>query len=440
MGNELGKCKCSCNKDTQNTANFDNLNNNDNQNLENDPSNIPFIINSSLGQSNLKEYVNGRSYNQIDDKLKGGNFSNSLSQFGSTGSKFFENSPEKFKIVKIQSVYRGYNLRKSYENNLKQDLINQTKQLIKELTEQYTKYNLKRAESLIGTKFDKNGWKNFYNEENQEDIDDIINYDYGTTYQCNLLIIKGLNPSFYIGEININYEMNGFGTLIKNDGTKYEGFWRKNYFTGWGRLIDIDGSIYEGLFINGKLNGKGIKKSLNNSSYIGDFKDNKKEGYGKEETNEHIYEGEFKNDKKNGTGKLTYKLLNDTYEGDFKDNCITGNGFYTWANKDTYKGSFVNGKMHGKGLYKWPDGGEYYGDYVNNIKEGYGRFKWVNGKVFEGQFKKGRPDGFGKLITGNKELNVEFKDGKLVTNIKEMLKKEKEKENEIKNDEDDEIN
>ena len=29
MGNELGKCKCSCNKDTQNTANFDNLNNND---------------------------------------------------------------------------------------------------------------------------------------------------------------------------------------------------------------------------------------------------------------------------------------------------------------------------------------------------------------------------------------------------------------------------
>ena len=96
--------------------------------------------------------------------------------------------------------------------------------------------------------------------------------------------------------------------------------------------------------------------------------------------------------------------------------------------------------MHGKGLYKWPDGGEYYGDYVNNIKEGNGRFKWVNGKIFEGQFKKGRPDGLGKLITGNKEVNVEFKDGKLVTNIKEMIMKDKEKENKIKNNEDDDFN
>ena len=445
MGNELGKCKCACHKDEQNTANFENLDNNNNQSAENNPANIPFIINSSLGQSNLKEYVNGRTHNQIEDKLKGGNniFSNSFSQFGnSTGSKFLEKSPEIIKIIKIQSDYRGYNLRKKYNSYLKQNLIDETNQLIKDLTEQYTKFNLKRAESLIGTKFDKNGWKNFYidnNNENQEEINNLFTYDYGKTYKCKLLIIQGLIPSFYIGEININYEMQGYGVLLKNDGSKYEGFWRKNYFTGWGRLIDIDGTLYEGYFKNGNLNGKGIKKTLTGSIYIGDFVDNKKEGKGKEETNEHIYEGEFKNDKKNGNGKLTYKILNDTYEGEFKDNCITGIGFYTWANKDTYKGSFVNGKMHGKGLYKWPDGGEYYGDYVNNIKEGNGRFKWVNGKIFEGQFKKGRPDGLGKLITGNKELNVEFKDGKLVTNIKEMIKKDKEKESEIKNNEDDDI-
>jgi hypothetical protein len=87
--------------------------------------------------------------------------------------------------------------------------------------------------------------------------------------------------------------------------------------------------------------------------------------------------------------------------------------------------------MHGKGFYKWPDGGEYYGDYVNNIKEGNGRFKWVNGKIFEGQFKKGKPNGFGKLKTATRELDVEFKDGKLITNIKDVLQKEKERE--IKN-------
>jgi hypothetical protein len=79
--------------------------------------------------------------------------------------------------------------------------------------------------------------------------------------------------------------------------------------------------------------------------------------------------------------------------------------------------------MHGKGLYKWPDGGEYYGDYINNIKEGNGVFKWVNGKVFEGPFKNGRPHGVGKLKTNNKEIEVEFKEGKLITNVKEKLAK-----------------
>ena len=77
----------------------------------------------------------------------------------------------------------------------------------------------------------------------------------------------------------------------------------------------------------------------------------------------------------------------------------------------------MNGKMHGKGLYKWPDGGEYYGDYVDNIKEGYGIFKWVNGKIYEGEFKGGKPCGNGKLRTATKEVDVEFKEGKLITSL-----------------------
>ena len=434
MGNELGKCKCACHKDEQNTANFENLDNNNNQNSENNPANIPFIINSSLGQSNLKEYVNGRNHNQIDDKLKGGNniFLNSFSQFGnSTGSKFFEKSPEIIKITKIQSYYRGYNLRKNYKY-LKQKQIQETNQLLKDFIEQYTKFNLKRAESLIGTKFDKNGYKLYYNDENE--INKLFNFDYGKIYNTKILIISGIIPSFYTGEVNINNERHGYGILLKNDGTKYEGHWKNNIFNGWGRFIDYDGTLIECNFINGKANGKGMKKTLNGLLYIGDFIDNLKDGYGKEETNEHIYEGEFKKDKKNGNGKLIYKLLNDVYEGEFKDNCITGVGFYTWKNKDTYKGTFVNGKMHGKGFYKWPDGGEYYGEYVNNIKEGNGKFKWSNGRIFEGQFKKGKPHGFGKLKIGNMEFKVEFNNGKLVTNIKELMKMGKENKNKINED------
>ena len=427
MGADIGECKCNCNKDLQFTTNFDKINY-DYQNTENDSNNINSPTNGKI----LKDFVNLKSQNQTNSYQKPHLFNSVFStvntQFQtSTGSKFFENNIENTKSIKIQSIYKGYIYRKKYNNYIKQKQIEETNQLIKDLIEQYTKFNLKRAESLIGTKFDKKGYKIYYKDKNQ--INNLFKYNYGKIFYTKLLIYHDTISSFYSGEVNINNEKHGYGILLKSDGSKFEGSWRLNNFTGWGRFIDYDGTLIESYFFNGKANGKGMKKNINNCIYIGDFINNLKDGYGKEETNEYLYEGEFKNDKKNGNGKLIYKLLNDIYEGEFKDNFITGVGFYTWKNKDTYKGSFINGKMHGKGFYKWPDGGEYYGDYYNNIKEGNGRFKWANGKIFEGQFKNGKPNGFGKLIIGKNEFKVEFKDGRLVTNIKELKNKKKENDN-----------
>ena len=439
MGLEIGKCKCSCNKDNQQTANFENINNNiiENDNTENNQNSL-YHISSPVNKKNLKEFVSGKTQTQIESSFQNNKQVNPLcssinSQLINTAtSKFTENNNnDNYKITIIQSVFRGYIFRKNYKF-LKQKQIQETNQLLTEFIEQYTKLNLKRAESLIGTKFDINGYKLYYNDENE--INKLFNYNYGQIFNTKLLIISGIIPSFYTGQVNINNQRHGFGMLLKNDGSKYEGHWKNNIFNGWGRFIDYDGTLIECNFINGKANGKGMKKTLNGLLYIGDFIDNLKDGNGKEETNEHIYEGEFKKDKKNGNGKLIYKLLNDYYEGEFKDNCITGVGFYTWKNKDTYKGTFVNGKMHGKGFYKWPDGGEYYGEYVNNVKEGNGKFKWSNGRIFEGQFKKGKPHGFGKLKIGNMEFKVEFNNGKLVTNIKELMKMGKENKNKINED------
>ena len=427
MGADIGECKCNCNKDLQFTTNFEKINY-DYQNTENDSNNINSPTNGKI----LKDFVNFKSQNQTNLFQKPNQFNSLFStvntQFQtSTGSKFFENNIENDKSIKIQSIYQGYIYRKKYNNYIKQKQIEESNQLLKDLIEQYTKFNLKRAESLIGTKLDKNGYKNYYKDQNQ--INNLFNYNYGKIFYTKLLIYHDTISAFYSGEVNINNEKHGYGILLKSDGSKFEGSWRNDNFTGWGRFIDYDGTLIESNFINGKANGKGMKKNINNCIYIGDFINNLKDGYGKEETNEYLYEGEFKNDKKNGNGKLIYKLLNDIYEGEFKDNCITGVGFYTWKNKDTYKGSFINGKMHGKGFYKWPDGGEYYGDYCNNIKEGNGRFKWANGRIFEGQFKNGKPNGFGKLIIGKNEFKVEFKDGRLVTNIKELMNKKKEGDN-----------
>ena len=376
--------------------------------------------------TNLKQF----SQNRIEQKIL-----NVTSFFGFCEERLF-NENEIKQIIKIQRNYLGFIYRKKYPN-IKNSQIQYTNNLIKDLTEQYTKNNnVKRTETFIGHKFDKNSWKNYYNNELEDTIQKLFNYDYGKTLYQKILIE---NNSFYQGEVNLKTQKNGNGILLKSNGSKYEGSFRLNFFTGWGRFIDEEGTIYEGYFINNKLTGKGLKKSLNGNIYIGDFIGNKKDGFGREETNEHIYEGDFKYDKKNGNGKLTYKLLKDTYEGEFKDNNITGVGFYTWVNKDTYNGSFLNGKMHGKGLYKWPDGGEYYGDYVNNIKEGYGRFKWNNGKIYEGEFKKGKPSGFGKLKINNWEFYVEFNDGKLITNIKEIMRKEKKGEMINKNLEDEDL-
>ena len=439
MGLEIGKCKCSCNKDNQQTANFENINNNiiEYDNSENNH-NSPYHISSPVNKKNLKEFVSGKIQSQNESTLQKNKQTNTLyssmnSQLVNTASSKFtdSNNNDNYKITLIQSVFRGYIYRKNYKF-IKQKQIQETNQLLTQFIEQYTKFNLKRAESLIGTKFDRNGYKLYYNDENE--INKLFNFSYGKIYNTKLLIISGIIPSFYTGEVNINNQRHGYGILLKNDGSKYEGHWKNNIFNGWGRFIDYDGTLIESNFINGKANGKGMKKTLNGLLYIGDFIDNLKDGNGKEETNEHIYEGEFKKDKKNGNGKLIYKLLNDYYEGEFKDNCITGVGFYTWKNKDTYKGTFVNGKMHGKGYYKWPDGGEYYGEYVNNIKEGNGKFKWSNGRIFEGQFKKGKPHGFGKLKIGNLEFKVEFNNGKLVTNIKELMKMGKEINNKNKED------
>jgi hypothetical protein len=69
--------------------------------------------------------------------------------------------------------------------------------------------------------------------------------------------------------------------------------------------------------------------------------------------------------------------------------------------------------MHGNGTYKWADGGEYSGQYINNIKEGEGVFKWPNGRVFKGKFVNGHPHGIGMLLVGDKEVEVEFINGKI---------------------------
>lgn len=276
------------------------------------------------------------------------------------------------------------------------------------------------------------------NSVNKEAIENFSRY-------CNLKLkvdlINYCNNTSYSGEVDINNAPFGIGELYisKNEsaknndynsktnvifsfnsplikGSKYQGEFINNKILGYGRLIDNEGSIYEGFFLPELLiHGFGLKIKLNKNKYIGFFNKGKKEGFGKEETPEHTYEGDFFKDRKSGKGRIMYKFKNDSYNGEFYQGNINGLGEYRWNNGNIYIGSFLNGKMHGKGLYKWPDGSYYEGEYKNNLKEGFGVFRWKCGKIYEGNFMNGNPHGVGNIILKNNKLvEVEFKDGKLV--------------------------
>ena len=111
---------------------------------ENNEDNI--IGSQNSNQVNLKNFIqNKHNNNSIIDsssnKLKSQNYSASKT--------LMNNLDNNGKIIKIQSVYRGYIYRKKYNQNIKQRQIEEMNQLIDDLTSQYTKYNLKKGVNNI---------------------------------------------------------------------------------------------------------------------------------------------------------------------------------------------------------------------------------------------------------------------------------------------------
>jgi hypothetical protein len=338
--------------------------------------------------------------------------------------------------VIIQSIFRGFIYRKKFIgiNGLKQELINENKEIINKIEKDFIANSIIKSEKLyINENFEEN-WKKYY-----EDINDLIpknnninKKNYLVYTKCLLTKYKGKNSLYkgkiYINSIIVNRNKNsltsninnltGKGILYLKNGKKYEGNFLNGDLNGWCRFINSNGVCYEGLFISGILNGKGeiikIDENRRKNIYRGDIKNFKKEGKGEEKTSDYTYEGDFFNDLKNGKGKISYSNNGDYYDGEFKNGAITGKGFYQWKNKHTYFGDFVGGKMHGKGKYKWPDGNEYEGEYIYNIKEGDGIFKWKDGRIYKGKFKNGKPHGKGILTVNGVNLNAIFEDGKYV--------------------------
>ena len=229
-----------------------------------------------------------------------------------------------------------------------------------------------------------------------------------TAFECNekelyLLRVSNLRKfaiqyadgSVYSGYMNKDWQREGYGKLYLPDGSKYEGFFRKNTMEGRGRLINSEGFLYDGEFLKNKANGFGKYISLDGIVYTGQWLDEKQHGYGEEIfADGSRYEGEYFMGKKNGRGKFKWPD-GYLYEGEFFNNDLHGYGTYRWKDGRIYQGHWLHNKMNGTGIFIWPDKKKYIGTYNNDNKHGYGIFYWPDGRKYEGCWSDGKQHGFG---------------------------------------------
>lgn len=282
------------------------------------------------------------------------------------------------KIIKIQSIFKGYLYRQRYHFPL--HLLPLKTQSINSKSNQY--------KEITNSKI------------NQSDLYILMLKLPALTDGITVEIIQLLFPNLaeYRGEWNPTLrERHGRGIQLWTDNTIYKGLWKNDKINGKGRIELRNGEYYEGDFVNDKAEGFGVYQHNDGCKYIGNWKNNLQNGKGKMLwNNNEQYEGDFLKGKMNGKGRFEF-MDGSVYDGDFVNDEIIGKGIKTWGDKRIYQGGFKNGKLEGEGEFKWPDGRLFKGHYINDQKNGYGEFYWPNGKIYKGYWKDGKQNGNGEV-------------------------------------------
>ena len=184
----------------------------------------------------------------------------------------------------------------------------------------------------------------------------------------------------YIGEVNSNNEMNGYGKL-----------WNNSY-------------CYHGNFKDNYFDGKGILKYTGNSNdlgssfvtfYNGNFFKNKKNGEGYEiYNNKEFYKGTFLNDLRHGKGIL-YNVngeakLESSWELGRSVNNSNITEYYPNGCLE-YRGEYNGLHRHGKGVLCNIKGEIIFDGLLEDGKKKEGKLFSNNFIVFQGKFKEGYP-------------------------------------------------
>ena len=175
-----------------------------------------------------------------------------------------------YSIIKIQKIYKGHYYRKKIYPSKKKELEEQLYSKLKELYDKYLTDNLKNQENSIGINHNEESYKTLLCNSNSFGISSAFMKGFRLFTKLYILKYNEID-AFYVGEVDMNNNLNGKGILTLSDGTRYNGTFEKNNFNGIGKIIDNEGTLFEGYFKEGKLDGKATQKMLNGSIYIGDF-------------------------------------------------------------------------------------------------------------------------------------------------------------------------
>ena len=305
-------------------------------------------------------------------------------------------------IIKIQSVLRGYNIRKSIPQahlnavNTVESSSKLNKHFKPQSTNQTQAQITSNQQIQILSKLSTNS--SLISIENLNTV--MSEFPLTTQFQHLKLIVRPIheyeNKSLYLGEWNIQTnKRHGRGIIQWNDGSKYEGYWVNDKANIKGRLLLSSGDIYEGEWKDDKASGHGVYHKNNGECYDGEWENDKQSGNGYEKWPDgSCYKGEYRNGMKNGKGVFKW-YDGSEFNGDFVDNNIEGKGVYKWKNGNEYNGEWKNNKMHGQGVFIWKDGRKYNGEFKNDKREGNGELIWNDGRVYKGKWMNGVQHGEG---------------------------------------------
>ncbi len=229
-----------------------------------------------------------------------------------------------------------------------------------------------------------------YQQEAQEGIYN-LNHDSIPTFR-----FEDSAPFSYHGDLLFGLP-DGEGTAQYQNGSSYEGAWKKGKYHGIGKLVDVDQSTYVGNWDHGQKEGTGKQSFSNGNRYEGDWVENLIHGEGKMNYQDSsVYTGQWDKGIRSGKGSIIYPN-EEKYEGYWEEDKISGMGSYWYADGNKYTGNWEEGKKSGQGKMDFADGRVYVGEWKEDVIHGVGKMIWPDQVIFVGKWNEGVISGQGIL-------------------------------------------